>query len=367
MGITRRRERGQVLIVFALTVTSILAVVGLLYTFGLVLAQRRTLQTAADAASLRGTWQVVQEVASDDFRDAQILAAVVHFATVPVNGLSSDGSLSAYYVDAAGALLSPSVQVGTAAGGRFPFNARGVQVNVQNQVPTILPGFLGGGPVIVVSDNAAATARPTTLTSAGLVVPIAVSKSDMLLAYAGHNTYDLFGPNARTLDLTKTRPDSLPANPALSYGTQATNAQVWSDGKHTGSWQMTQPGVVDLADATYHAEIAAGLGANVTRQALNDASGAADPAYALIMVPVYDTLTSTSIHVVGFAQFKIRHDHLTPTSAVGVFVPYATAIWGPPGDTCFARFRGSTGKHRFVILARSGASRWSSSRWWRRS
>lgn len=336
MGITPRRERGQVLIVFALTVTSILAVVGLLYTFGLVLGQRRTLQTAADAASLRGTWQVLQELGSDDLRDAQVLSSVVHFATVPVNGLPADGSsfdapyLSAYYVDATGALISPSVQVGTAAGGKFPANARGVQVKVQNQVPTILPNFLAGWQAISVQDNATATARPTTLTSAALVVPIAASKSDMLGAYVGHTTYDLFGPNARTLDLTQTRPDSLPANPALSYGTQATNAQFWSDGNHTGSWQMTQPGVVDLADAIYHAEIATGLGTNVTRQALNDASGAADPAYALIMVPVYDTLTLTSIHVAGFAQFKIRRDHLTPTSAVGVFVPYATAIWGAP-------------------------------------
>jgi hypothetical protein len=330
MGITRRQQRGQVLIVFALTVTSILAVVGLLYTFGLVLGQRRTLQTAADSASLRGTWQILQEVSSDDFRDAQILSAVVTFATVPVNGLPAGGSLSAFYVDAAGTLLTPSVRVGTVPGGKFPFNARGVQVNLQNQVPTILPNFLGGGSVISVADNAAATARPTIPMSAGLLVPIAVSKSDMLLAYAGHTTYDLFAANARTLDLTRTKPDGLPANPALSYGTQATNAQFWSDGKHTGAWQMTQPGVVDLADATYHAEIAAGLATNVTRQALNDASGAADPSYALVMVPVYDTLTLTSIHVVGFAQFKIRRDHLTSTSAVGVFVPYATAIWGTP-------------------------------------
>jgi Putative Flp pilus-assembly TadE/G-like len=328
MGIPRRRERGQVLVVFALSLTSILAVIGLLYTFGLVLTQRRALQTTADAASLRGSFQVLQELASDDLRDAQVLSEVVRFASL--NGsVPSNSVLTAFYVDASGALLSPSVQVGSAPGGKFPSNARGTQITVQNQVQTILPNFLSGWQAVAVRDNATATARPTTLTSAGLVVPIAVSNSDALLAYSGHTTYNLFAANARTLDLTTTRRADLSANPALSYGSPATNAQFWSDGAHSGSWQMTEPGTVDLADALYHAEIATGLGANVSRQVLNDASGAADPAYALVMVPVYDTATSTSIHLVGFAEFKIRRDHLSAASAVGTFVPYATAPWGP--------------------------------------
>ena len=247
MGITRRPERGQVLIVFALTVTAILAVIGLLYTFGQVLAQRRTLQTAADAASLSGTWQVLQELATDDLRDAAVLSQIVQFATT-VNGLPSDG-LTAFYVNANGVLLSPAVQVGAASGGRFPANARGVQATVNRQVSTVLPTFLSGLQAVLVRDSATATARATTLASAGLVLPIAISKTDALLAYGNHSPYDLFGPNARTLDLTTTRGPGSTTNPALSYGTPAINAQFWSDGQHTGSWQMAQPGAVDLADA----------------------------------------------------------------------------------------------------------------------
>jgi Flp pilus assembly protein TadG len=327
MGITRRGERGQVLIVFALTLTAILAVIGLLYTFGQVLTQRRALQTAADAASLSGTWQVLQELATDDLRDAAVLSEIQQFATT-VNGLPSDG-LTAFYVNANGVLLSPSVQVGTAAGGKFPANARGVQATVNRLVSTVLPAFLSGLQALGVRDSATATARPTTLASASLVLPIGVSKADALIAYSSHSTYDLFGPNARTLDLTTTvGPGSTP-NPALSYGTPAINAQFWSDGLHTGSWQMTQPGTTSLADAAYHAEIATGLLNNISRQVLNDASGAGDPAYALVTVPVYEPATITSVNIVGFVRLKIaRRDSITAASAVGTFVPYATAAWG---------------------------------------
>lgn len=335
MGITPGRGRGQILIVFAITVTSILAAVGLLYTFGAVLTQRRALQAAADAASLRGSWQMLQELATDDLRDAQVMQQVVSFAIA--NGLPNDASpsdttyLTAFYVDAVGALLTPSVQVGSLAAGKFPFNARGVQITVANQVSTVLPNFLSGWRVMALRDSATATARPTTQTLAGPVLPIAVSTTDALAAFSHHTTFDLFALNAsRTLDLTTTKGPGSTPNPALSYGSAAVNAQVWSDGAHMGSWQMVSPGSVDLADAAYHAEMAAGLTTNISRQNLNDASAGADKAYGLVIVPLYDTATSTTLHVAGFAQMKLAHrDQISASKALGTFVPYALAAWAP--------------------------------------
>src|SRR5207237_328631 len=118
IGIARAQQSGQILVVFAITAASMLAVVGLLYSFGLILAQRRSLQTAADAASLSGAWTIVRELASDDRADSSVLGAVVQLATT--NG-ADQANVSAAYVDATGAPVSV-----VGGGGTFPVEARGV-------------------------------------------------------------------------------------------------------------------------------------------------------------------------------------------------------------------------------------------------
>ena len=313
------------LVIFAITVVSILTMVGLLYSFGLVLAQRRALQTAADASSLSGAWQVLLELASDNRSDSAVVSAIVQFATT--NGVPSDGSaanasyISASYVDSSGATLTP-----VGGGGTFLATARGVRVTVKNQVPTILPGFLNVWQVLV-QDSASSVAKPTAPPDAAYaVIPLAVLASDVRGAYSAHTTYDLFthplpsGP-APTLDL------GVGANPAPTFGSPAANMQNWSDGQHTASWQLSQPNDVTLAGAAYYDSIAAGLHDNVRRQGLVDASGAA---YALVTLPVYDSSTSTRVHVVSFAQIKLRDADISATSAKGTFVPYAAAAWGTP-------------------------------------
>jgi len=312
-----------VLVIFAITVVSILIMVGLLYSFGLVLAQRRALQTAADASSLSGTWQVLLELASDNRSDGAVVSAIVQFATA--NGVPSDGTaldvsyVAASYIDSSGAALTP-----VGGGGTFPVAARGVRVTVKNQVPTVLPGLLNVWQVLV-QDSASAVAKPTSPpVAAAAVLPVAALASDVRDAYSAHTTYDLFthplsGGQAPTLDLF--------ASGAPTFGSPAANMQDWSDGQHTASWQLSQPGNVNLADAAYYDSIAAGLRDNVRRQGLVDASGAA---YALVTLPVYDSSTSTSVHVVSFAQFKLRNSDISATSARGTFAPYAAAAWGTP-------------------------------------
>ena len=243
---------------FAITAASMLAVVGLLYTFGVVLAQRRALQTAADAASLSGTWQVLREWASDNRSDAAVLLAVKQFATT--NGLPSDGSaadatyFSAWYLDATGALLPPPNVVGS-VGAFVPAGARGVRVDVNNPVSAILPGLLKVSQVSV-SASASATARATQPPlTASQVLPLAVNRS----AYIQQATYDLFAhpPQAGgwpTLNLSGGAPS-------------AANEQYWSDGQHPVA--ITQPVDVGLADAAYFDSIAAGLRDNVRRQGVD--------------------------------------------------------------------------------------------------
>ncbi|GAC1317538.1 MAG: hypothetical protein NVSMB2_11400 [Chloroflexota bacterium] len=300
-----------------------LAVIGLLFSFGVILNQRRTFQTAADAASLSGTWQLLQELASDDRSDANVLTAIV--AYVNANGVPSDGTagdatyLTAVYVDATGSALSPSTRVGS--GGQFPTAARGVQVSVTSQVPTILPSFLDVWQVLL-QDAAAAALRPTTpISAASAVAPIGLLIGDARIAYTTHSLYDLL---AHPLASGTTPSLDLAASGAPTFGSPTANMQAWSDGQRTASWQLSQPSSVTLAAATYGDAIASGLHDNVRRQRLIDASGAA---YALICVPVFDTVSATSVHVVGFAMLKIRDADITSTSIRALVVPYPVAAW----------------------------------------
>jgi putative Flp pilus-assembly TadE/G-like protein len=306
-------------VLFAITAAAMLAMIGLLYSFGLVLSERRALQGAADAASLAGTWQVLAELASDNRCDASVNAAVVKYATA--NGVAAAAS-SALYVDAGGASLGTVGTLGVCPSGQFPATARGVNVTVTGSASSILPGFVGIQS-LGLRNTATAIAQPTQPPAASQVIPIAVSAS----AYTAHAAYDLFaqppsGMQWATLDLSSAGAPTGPSDPA-------TQAQYWSDGQHLGSWQLGQPANVRLASAANYDSVAAGLSDNVRRQALRDSS---NRAYALITVPMYDSVVSSppSVHVIGFAQLKILASQITSSSAVGTFVPYASSAWAIP-------------------------------------
>jgi len=301
---------------FAITASAMLAVIGLLYSFGIILSQRRALQSAADAASLAGTWQVLTELGSDNRCDANVNSAVVRYA-----GTNGATSISAGYVDAGGNQLASVGSLGEYPSAQFPVTARGVRVSVSNSIPTIVPGFVQRLQVLV-QDTATATARPTVAPASAAVVPIAVSAA----AYSAHATYDLFGnpPSGSqwaTLDLSSAG--------ALTFNTPATEAQYWSDGQHLGSWQLPQPRVLNLLSAAHYDSVALGLQDNVRRQALTDSQARG---YALITVPIYDTTTTNpaTVHVVGFAQLKVLATDIGASRTLGTFVPYAAGAYGIP-------------------------------------
>jgi len=309
---------------FAITAVALLAVIGALYSFGIVLAQRRGLQAAADAASLSGTWQLLNEQQSDNRSDATVSARVVEFAVA--NGLPGAGAeyLAAEYVDAAGA---PLVAVGS---GAVPLAARGVRVNVTNQVPTVLPGFVQVMQLRVQA-SASALARPTASPDEELhAMPVAARLDDVRAAFAGHASFELFGGSSRVLDLRGAGAESWESWPE--------NLQYWSDGQHRNG-RLRVGDAVGLAAEPRLDAIAAGLLDNVRRQGLVDVSGAA---YALVAVPVWDTESSSpapgNVRIAGFVVLKLRQADITASSARGLFVPYATAAWaaqptaGPGSD-----------------------------------
>jgi hypothetical protein len=292
-----------VLVVFAISATALLATIGLLYSFGLVLSQRRSLQTAADAASLAGAWQVLAELRSDDRLDANVRGAVERFAAS--NGVASS-DVSGVYVDGTGASLSTTLGCGCA----FPPEARGVRLTLNGRTSTALPGFVGAGQVLV-QTTSSSTARPTAPpSSATLVIPVGVAAAD----YAAHGQIDLLSSRTRQLDLT-----------SAGASTYPNNLQAWSDSQHANG-TVNVGANVSLISTTSPESIAAGLADNVRRQTALHPSAA----YAIVTVPLWDSATSGSVHVVGFAQLKIAASDITPTSVRGTFVPYPFDAAGVP-------------------------------------
>jgi hypothetical protein len=86
--------------------------------------------------------------------------------------------------------------------------------------------------------------------------------------------------------------------------------------------------------AAYRDAFTAGLRDNIRQQGRSDATG---QPYGLVVVPLWDTATTTTVHVVGVGLTRIRLADVTATSAKGQFVFYPAAAWGtrpttPPTD-----------------------------------
>jgi hypothetical protein len=314
------------MVVFAITAVALLATIGALYSFGAVLSQRRGLQTAADAASLSGSWQVLSQLQSDDRSDAAVLDAITRFARD--NGLPSDGTptnatyLAADYLDAAGTSIG---RVGVDSM-RVPSAARGVRVSVSNAVPTVLPGFVQLTQVLV-RTSASAVARPAASVETEMrALPVAVRLDDVRSAYAAHTELDVFGSNSRVLDLRDAG--------APGFGSWPERLQFWSDGQDDNGTVRTSMSLRLAAEPRLDA-VAAGLRDNVRRQALRDTGGAD---YALVMVPVWDSESGGSVRIAGFAMVKLRSADIGATSTRGLVVPYAAGAWaarpttGAPSD-----------------------------------
>ena len=91
------RQRGQMIMLFALSLTAILLVVGLVIDGGYALVQRRSAQNAADFAALAGARIVAEKVGGDatNGTDANVQAAIVNSILVnkatPITFGSPDG------------------------------------------------------------------------------------------------------------------------------------------------------------------------------------------------------------------------------------------------------------------------------------
>jgi hypothetical protein len=148
-----RRQRGQMVVLFALSLAVIVLAVGLVIDGGNALVQRRASQNAADFAALAGARIVAEHVGGDltNGTDVNVQAAVRKAIQVnggtPITFGAPDGPR---YVDDNGALLG---YVGT---GALPVTAAGVKVGTDRSWRPYFLGIIG-----VNSWTASATATAT--------------------------------------------------------------------------------------------------------------------------------------------------------------------------------------------------------------
>jgi len=153
------RAPGQIMVMFALTLVGILAMVALVIDGGYLYVQRRTAQSAADAAALAGTGELSR--ATSQF-NSTVGSAVCTYAQANAFGISPTVT-HAYFVDTSGnqtgsEIPLPSVCGGSGGSANIPWNvgsasANGVHVDVNIPFKTVLAGMLG-----VVNITAAASA-----------------------------------------------------------------------------------------------------------------------------------------------------------------------------------------------------------------
>lgn len=182
------RERGQVLIIVAGGITTLLLLAGLVLDGGIALFNRRDAQNTSDLMALAGTKFVADIHQSKSPTPANTWAALSSSATA--NGCIPTGSVpctwQAWFVGGSGGGPVDLGPVTSASG--VPSNALGVRVVVNRQPETFLVGLAGINRWDV-STQATAIAEAPDKAPGGQLLPIAF-KSDPV-GYQPGQVYDL--------------------------------------------------------------------------------------------------------------------------------------------------------------------------------
>ena len=167
----RRAQRGQIIVIAAMAMMSMIAGVSLVIEAGNAYAHQRDVQNAADAVANAGATVLAQRLGGTPKTDADVASAMASLATT--NRLDIH---RAWYTDVKGKLLnSGGVVVGSTAAaaevgvvGSIPPNTQGVQVGGTQSFGTTFARVLGMNQFTASAD---ATAITGTLTG-GKFLPV---------------------------------------------------------------------------------------------------------------------------------------------------------------------------------------------------
>lgn len=168
----RRSERGQVLVIVALGLVTIVAMVGLVIDGGMAWTRQRDTQNGADAVAKAGTVEIQHYLAGLDSptpNDFDVACAAE--AAAASNGVVIE---AAEYVDAFGNPLLPNpVAVGTCLtdpGVDIPAGAQGVKAHTSETFETLLMKVIGVNQLTAEADAIAVVAEQINIAGGALPV-----------------------------------------------------------------------------------------------------------------------------------------------------------------------------------------------------
>lgn len=319
MNAQRRRDqiRGQMTIVFAVMATALLGFLALTIDGGYAFSQRRSLQNAADAASLAGTRQLASYEQGNPLFDANVYSAVQEAAEN--NGWSATaGSLNATYI------MTNRVSVGTV--GSFgnvapPAAAFGVGVTLTKGYSTFFGGFIG---LSTLTAQAEARSIFGYVCSANCLFPVAVYTQ----AYAAGVTYEMkddgqTGPGnfgwigysgGSATDLARDLMQGTCASGLVDDG-------EWIPGSSGQSWSSRVLAQVDWW-----------IGRTVVVSIYGPGPGSNSPCCSGGNCPATcGSGGNLEYHVVGFAAFRLLGYNQTTKTLTGEFLNYVADFQLSPG------------------------------------
>ena len=199
----RRGEDGQILVIFAGGLITMILLVGLVIDAGGAFLNRREAQNVADLAALAGTKVITDHYVSGTAKLSSAVYAAIDDNVTTQNGCETSEATpctwSAQYVDTSENELGPVVNQATS----LPLNTQGVVVRVHRDPRTYFLGVVGQASWSVDAAATAVTAK-VTLGPPGQLLPIATNPPQ---PFVTGSTYEL-----TEVDGKKGSPDYGPGN-----------------------------------------------------------------------------------------------------------------------------------------------------------
>ena len=310
-GRTRRREEGQILVVFALGLIVLVSGVALVIEGGNLYQNQRSVQNASDAAADAGVTVIAQKLKGAAKTDADVLAAIN--ASSAFNTVTA----AAYYtnvdgqpIDASGNVVAVNLAVAVGAGpaGAIPPNAQGVHVGSDRSIPTTLARVIGINSFKASAEAIAITGRLTGGRMMPVVFPINVTDC------SGNG--NLGTPKDQWLTSNPGVPPAHPVGPEYIVPLCKTGGGSFMvldlDGvKNNCAYEVTHPTAVQWP--SFPVDVASDNGNNCAKP-MADAVNALPADQRTVLIPICDNNecntsggSHATYHIIGVVSFFIDY------------------------------------------------------------
>lgn len=340
------KTRGQTMVVFAFSIVALLSLVALGLDGASAFIQRRLAQNAADSASLGGA-RVLAVRGGDGSAtiEDQVLQTINGLAGsnyIDLQGQSVDEvieDVEGYFLDADSNVTGERI----GENGGVPSNAVGVRVRLRSATASLLAQVIG-------IDEVAAKGQADVLVyqsgygqyspSSGLM-PIGIPEviANTTAAYnmwTPQNSYTGSSEFKGLLNYNSVVGAGYVDDPADDDMNKPDAINYWTTYGYQG--RIASGNDIALYNGDLGSNCAGGLRAFINSHAQYD-----DPLnpteatrYAIVYVPIYEypfseTQAEGTVHIIGFAAFKLYYNDVSSSSASGYWVSYVNAEGIPQG------------------------------------